>query len=132
MNIGYSMSSSPLSLFVNQLSSLGKELNDMYPDDIDIKMAKNTIETMRILNPKKLFEIFSNFVLPYKDQILSRDDNFFLEMDYTKLLNAGDSDGLSTVMNLKKYWSSMSPQTRECMWQYFGVLLKLTEKINGQ
>ena len=51
--------STPLSLVVNQLSSLGKELNDMYPEDIDIKMAKNTIETMRILNPKKLFEIFS-------------------------------------------------------------------------
>ena len=122
----------PLSLFVSQLSSLGKELNDMYPDDIDIKMAKNTIETMKIINQKKLFEIFSNFVMPYRDQILTRDDNFFLNLDYNKLLNSSDNDGLATVMNLKKYWSGMSPQTKDCMWQYFGVLVKLTEKINDK
>ena len=120
----------PLSLFVSQLSSLGKELNDMYPEDIDIKMAKNTIETMKIINPKKLFEIFSNFVLPYRDQILNRDDNFFLNLDYNNLLTSSDNDGLATVMNLKKYWSGMSPQTHDCMWQYFGVLVKLTEKVN--
>ncbi len=122
----------PLSLFVSQLSSLGKELNDMYPEDIDIKMAKNTIETMKVINPRKLFEIFSNFVFPYRDQILSRDDNFFLNLDYNNLLNSSDNDGLATVMNLKKYWSGMSPQTQDCMWQYFGVLVKLTEKINDK
>jgi hypothetical protein len=123
--------STPISLFVSQLSSLGSELNDMYPEDTDIKMAKNTIETLKILNPKKLYEIFSNFVVPYRDQIINRDDTFFLSMDYSNVLNSdvGDGYNITTVMNLKKYWSGMSDTTKECMWQYFGVLVMLCDKI---
>jgi hypothetical protein len=119
---------SNLSLFVSQLSSLGKELNDMYPDDMDIKMAKNSIETLKILNPKKLYEVFSSIVVPFKEQIINRDESFFLNINI-KGGDMGDGYSITTVMNLKKYWSGMSDSTKECMWQYFGVLVKLSEKI---
>ena len=121
---------SNLSLFVSQLSSLGKELNDMYPDDIDIKMAKNSIETLKILNPKKLYEVFSSIVIPFKEQIINRDEGFFLNIN-VKGGDMGDGYSITTVMNLKKYWSGMSDTTKECMWQYFGVLVKLSDKIVG-
>jgi hypothetical protein len=121
---------SNLSLFVSQLSSLGKELNDMYPDDMDIKMAKNSIETLKILNPKKLYEVFSSIVVPFKEQIINRDEGFFLNIN-VKGGDMGDGYSITTVMNLKKYWSGMSDSTKECMWQYFGVLVKLSEKIAG-
>ena len=121
---------SPLSMFVNQLSSLGSELNDMYPEDMDIKMAKNSIETLKRLNPKKLYEVFSAIVIPFKSQILNRDEGFFLNMD-VNTSDLGDGFSVSIVMNLKKYWSSMSESTKECMWQYFGVLVKLNEKISN-
>ena len=119
-----------LSLFVSQLSSLGKELNDMYPDDMDIKMAKNSIETLKILNPKKLYEVFSSIVIPFKDQIINRDEGFFLNIN-VKGGDMGDGYSITTVMNLKKYWSGMSDTTKDCMWQYFGVLVKLSDKIVG-
>ena len=48
----------PLTMFVNQLSSLGNELSDMYPNDVDIKIAKNSIDTLKMINPKMLFETF--------------------------------------------------------------------------
>ena len=121
---------SNLSLFVSQLSSLGKELNDMYPDDMDIKMAKNSIETLKILNPKKLYEVFSSIVIPFKEQIINRDEGFFLNIN-VKGGDMGDGYSITTVMNLKKYWSGMSDSTKECMWQYFGVLVKLSDKIVG-
>lgn len=120
---------SPLSLFVNQLSSLGNELSDMYPYDVDIKMAKNTIDMSKSVNPKMLFETFYQFVYPYKDQIMVRDENFFLNMDVSQF--TGEGVNLGTVMNLKKYWSGMSPATKDCMWQYFGVLVKLCEKVRS-
>jgi hypothetical protein len=121
---------SNLSLFVSQLRSLGKELNDMYPDDMDIKMAKNSIETLKILNPKKLYEVFSSIVIPFKEQIINRDEGFFLNIN-VKGGDMGDGYSITTVMNLKKYWSGMSDTTKECMWQYFGVLVKLSDKIVG-
>jgi len=122
---------SPLNLFVQQLSSLGCELNEMYPEDVDIKMAKNTIETMKKLNPKMLAKTFSDYVLPYKDQILNREERFFLnDVDYAKVVDAEDQQStMAIVGNLKKYWSGMSAHTKDCRWQYCGVLVKLAEKI---
>lgn len=119
----------PLSLFVNQLYSLCTELSDMYPEDVDIKMAKTSVETMKRMNPKMLYNTFSQYVYPFRDQILTRNESFFLDMDYTNLAG-GEANNMMTVMNLKKYWSTMTEQTKECMWQYFGVLVKLCEKIN--
>lgn len=119
----------PLSLFVNQLNSLCCELADMYPEDVDIKMAKTSIDTMKRMNPKVIFTTFYQFVYPFRDQILNRHEEFFLNMDFSKIAG-GEAGNMMTVMNLKKYWGSMSDQTKDCMWQYFGVLIKLCEKIN--
>lgn len=120
----------PLSLFVNQLNSLCSELSDMYPEDVDIKMAKTSIDTMKKMNPKVIYNTFSQYVYPFKDQILNRNEDFFLNMDFSKI-NGVEATNMMTVMNLKKYWGTMSDQTKECMWQYFGVLIKLCDKING-
>jgi hypothetical protein len=124
------MSATPLSLFVNQLSSLGDELADMYPEDVDIKMAKTTIGTMKKMNPRMLYTTFSQFVSPFRDQILARDESFFLNMDYTQIPGV-EANNMMTVMNLKKYWGTMSDSTKDCMWQYFGELVKLCDKISG-
>ena len=118
----------PLSLFVNQLHSLCSELSDMYPEDVDIKMAKTSVETMKRMNPKMLYNTFSQYVYPFRDQILNRNEDFFLNMDFSDIPGA-EANNMMTVMNLKKYWSTMTEQTKECMWQYFGVLVKLCEKI---
>ena len=67
----------PLSLFVNQLNSLCSELSDMYPEDVDIKMAKTSIDTMKKMNPKVIYNTFSQYVYPFKDQILNRNEDFF-------------------------------------------------------
>jgi len=119
----------PLSLFVNQLCSLCSELSDMYPEDVDIKMAKTSVDTMKRMNPKVLYSTFSQYVYPFSDQILSRNEDFFLKMDFNNIAGA-EANNMMTVMNLKKYWSTMTEQTKECMWQYFGVLIKLCEKMN--
>jgi hypothetical protein len=118
---------SPSSLFCSQLSNLCDELSDMYPNDLDIKTGKRAVDTLKSVNPKLLVKSFKDHVMPYKQHILDRNDSFFLhDLDYSKL--AGDDKNLVTAMNLKKYWGGMSENTKDCMWQYFGVLVKLAEK----
>ena len=119
---------SPLTMFVNQLSSLGNELSDMYPNDVDIKIAKNSIDTLKRINPKMLFDTFYQNIYQYKQQILDKEEGFFLNMDYNSVVGGKDNN-MMTVMNLQKYWSGMSDETKECMCQYFGVLIKLCDKI---
>lgn len=125
--------SKSLSMFVEQLSSLGGELSDMYPSDVDIRMAKNSIEALKTMNPKLLYDNFVNFIYPYKNEILSKNENFFINMDYSEKIKAqgADQNKMMTVMNLKKYWGNMSDSTKECMWQYFTVLVMLCDKIKA-
>jgi hypothetical protein len=119
----------PTSMFVKQLSSLCNELSEMYPEDVDIRTAKKLVDTLKSANPKLLVKSFTDYVLPYKDHILSKNDSFFIsDLDYSKI-DGVDEKNLVTAMNLKKYWSSMSDNSKETLWTYFKVLVVLAEKI---
>ncbi len=119
---------SSLTLFINQISSLNAELVDMYPNDLDIRICKNTVDTVKKLNPKIIVDTFYNHVYSYKTQIMTKNEAFFIDMNYNAVIK---DDNMSIVSNLKKYWSSMSDETKECMWQYFSVLIVLCEKCKG-
>ena len=118
----------PLTLFINQITSLNAELVDMYPDDVDIRVCKNTIDTIKRLNPKMIVDTFYSHIYSFKTQIMAKDETFFVDMNYNSLIK---DDNMSVVSNLKKYWSSMSTETKDCMWQYFTVLIVLCEKCKG-
>jgi hypothetical protein len=126
--IDMTSTTSSLTLFINQISSLNAELVDMYPNDLDIRICKNTVDTVKKLNPKIIVDTFYNHVYSYKTQIMTKNEAFFIDMNYNAVIK---DDNMSIVSNLKKYWSSMSDETKECMWQYFSVLIVLCEKCKG-
>jgi len=101
----------------------------MYPDDIDIRMAKNSVKAMRKIHPRAIYDMFLEHVYPFKEKIMNRDERFFLEMDYTEFGGDSMNVDISIVMNLKKYWTTLSPATKENMWLYFAILIKLCEKV---
>ena len=61
----------------------------------------------------------------YKDKILNKDESFFLDQDYTQ---HGDVD-LNIVHKLKKYVKDMSPNSKDVVWKYIDLLMKLCLKI---
>jgi hypothetical protein len=121
--------SSPLKLFVAQIYTFSKELCDMYPEDLDIRMAKNAIKAVKNIHPKVIYETFNEHIYPYRDQILNREESFFLDMDYSQFKAKPTDLDVPLVMNLKKYWTSLSEETKNNMWLYFAVLIKLCEKV---
>jgi hypothetical protein len=66
-----------------------------------------------------------NIVDSYKDKILNKDESFFLDQDYTK---HGDVD-LNIIHKLKKYVKDMSSNSKDVVWKYIELLMKLTIKI---
>ncbi len=123
-----------LSAFTNQIEAFASELNTMFPEDVDLKMALNMISLIKKANPRKLLVIFDKFTVDYKKEILSKDENFFIKHNFEELANkTGKSDyTYSLVTQLKSHWTEMSPESKEAAWQYFIVLFKLSEKINSQ
>ena len=117
-----------LSAFTKQSENFMNELHELYPKDKDIALAKNSIYLLKKTNPKKIFTIFKENIYPYKEQIFNKNENFFLDYNYTS--DYGVSNSFNTIMNLKKYWKLMSNTTKNSIWLYLQVLLKLSDKIN--
>ncbi len=120
-----------LSAFTNQMEAFASELTLMFPEDSDLKMALNMIKLIKKTNPRKLFEIFQKFTYGYKDQILVKDENFFLKHDFTDLAQKTKQQdyAFSLVNQIKSHWSEMSDESKEASWSYFIVLFKLSDKI---
>jgi tetraacyldisaccharide-1-P 4'-kinase len=103
----------------------------MFPEDSDLKMALNMIKIIKKANPRRLFEIFQKFTSDYKEQILLKDENFFLKHDFTDLAQKTKQQdyAFSLVNQIKLHWAEMSEESKEASWNYFIVLFKLSDKI---
>ena len=64
-----------LSIFSSQCENFSNELLKIYPKDTYFKMASNGISLLKKSNPRKLVELFHYYIIPYKTNILERDEN---------------------------------------------------------
>jgi hypothetical protein len=98
----------------------------MYPDDTDFPVFITTLNLLKSTNPILVVKfVKENIVDLYKDKILNKDESFFLDQDYTQ---HGDVD-LNIVHKLKKYVKDMSPNSKDVVWKYIDLLMKLCLKI---
>jgi hypothetical protein len=112
--------------FFNQFTDFLKQLENMYPDDTDFPVFITTLELLKSTNPILVVKfVKENIVDLYKDKILNKDESFFLDQDYTK---HGDVD-LNIVHKLKKYVKDMSSNSKDVVWKYIELIMKLTIKI---
>jgi hypothetical protein len=112
--------------FFNQFTDFLKQLENMYPDDTDFPVFITTLELLKSTNPILVVKfVKENIVDLYKDKILNKDESFFLDQDYTK---HGDVD-LNIVHKLKKYVKDMSPNSKDVVWKYIELIMKLSMKI---
>ena len=117
---------STLSAFTNQLQNLINNLSKMYPNDPDIIFSKTTVGFIKRTNPRKLSEIFNKYVKQYESQIMSKDEEFlmnnnFTEDDNIEIINQKIDYAESIIANLRKYWSSMDDDSKENIWKYLQV-----------
>jgi hypothetical protein len=112
--------------FFNQFTDFLKQLENMYPDDTDFPVFLTTLDLLKSTNPMLVVKfVKENIVDLYKDKILNKDESFFLDQDYTK---HGDVD-LNIVHKLKKYVKDMSSNSKDVVWKYIELIMKLTIKI---
>ena len=116
-----------LKAFTTQLDKFFNELCEMFPEDKNIAMAKDTLFFVKKTNPRKLLEFFKYYFYQYETKILQKDESFFLERNYDNDLS-DYVKSLNAVTNLKQYWKNLSEQTKNSIWLYLIVLLKLSKK----
>jgi hypothetical protein len=86
-------------IFNDHFTEFINDISNVFPNNVKIMSAKNSLSTIRRANPKMLIKIWINYIAtPYKTQIEKGDISFFLEKDYTT-----DVGGYAQSDNIMEY-----------------------------
>ena len=123
-----------LSTFTLQLEAFNRELCKLFPDDNNLNTSLNMIILLKRTNPRKLLSAFENFAMPYKIQIINKDDTFLLTHNFKDLSQKGGNSDYaeSLIKHLKVHWGEMGDKDKENTWKYFFVLFQLQAIISNQ
>ena len=81
--------------------------------------------------PSGIFE--STVTVPYGDQIKQRDEKFFLKEAYNEYNDMYKSyyTDLNIVEKLKNVWTTLNDHNKKTVWQYFDVLVELSNRTKA-
>jgi hypothetical protein len=100
----------------------------LFPEDKKLSTFYYTVDLMKKANPREIMNQFKQYVYPFKDQILAKDENFFINNTFTDSIKS--QNGISELLRIKQIWNSgdLTSHDKECVWNYFKVFLYLIDK----
>jgi len=122
------MATNFLTVFNDHFAEFINDIQSVFPDDVDILTAKNSLLAVRKANPKLLVRIWLKYVvMPYQSEIESGNLDFFVEKDYaTDLSRSGNSDKIMEAIDrLRNPVKQMSPDEQGKTMKYIQNLSKL-------
>jgi len=105
------------------------DISGVFPDDLDILSAKNSLIAIRKMNPKILIRSWDTFVVSkYHQEINNGDISYFLNKDYAEDVAANpDSQRiLGAIDRLRTPIRTMNPDNQAKILKYLQNLSKLT------
>ena len=122
------MSSSIISIFNNHFTEFLDDMQNVFPEDVDIKTAKNSILTIRKTNPKLLIKIWKKYVVNrYQKEISEGNIDFFILKDYSNDLVKNDHSNqiMEAIDRLREPVRLMTKENQEKTMKYIQNLSKL-------
>ena len=118
-----------LTAFNNQIDNFLDDLITVCPEEKEFKMLKNGISLVKKTNPRIILTQFIEMIFPYKEQILLRNEEFFIVKDFQEDFSNVSSDYISMITRkLKNIWESgVSESDKVKIWEYFHSLITLAE-----
>ena len=127
--------------FNKQSLDLRSQMVDLVGDN-ELYQLKRKFSLVIKVNSTKPIKEFINRIYNYKNQIINKDESFFLsnqETIYKKqnidlvdnLLdknNSDDSANFVKSLKLDQVWNSLSDKSKNNIWDYFSILILLCDK----
>jgi hypothetical protein len=115
--------------FNNMIIDLANQLTQLCPNSIIANNINNITDIIKRY-PKKVIDLFVIYVLKYKQQIDSGDENFFMNKTYDDDLK-DHNHLINKIFEFKNIWSQLNKQNRLVVQQYMQYLCQLAlEYIN--
>jgi accessory colonization factor AcfC len=122
------MTANILTAFNDHFVDFISDIHNVFPEDVDVLSAKNSLLAIRKANPKMIVKIWNAFIVgKYKEQIEAGDLSFFMNKDYSAdVVNAQNSDKIMEAINrLREPIKQMTPDSQAKTMKYIQNLTKL-------
>ena len=122
--------------FDKQLVEFNDQLINRFPNDNqDFKVFKNGVRLLKNTSSDgTIHRLFKKHIEEYRNNIETRNEQFFMENDFKDVINktkdnSGDINQIIT--KLKILWKDLDQPEKDKIWDYFNLLLKLSDKISS-
>jgi hypothetical protein len=108
------------------------DVQNVFPDDVDILTAKNSFIFARKANPKLIVKIWKSCVVDkYRDEVVSGNIQFFIDKDYKNDVSESPySDKITEAIDrLRKPVKNMDSVNQAKTVKYIQNLTKLSDLI---
>lgn len=123
------MSVSVYNLFNDKLKEWIDDLITVFPNEPYFPFYKTLLSNTIWFDKTLLNKWFKYYMTPeYRNQILNKNDQFFLQESYTEMANTDGAD-LNFINKLKELWHLLGEQDKEMMWRYIQCLMVIDSKI---
>ena len=115
-------------------SEFVNDIENVFPDDVDILTAKNALIAIRKANPKMIVKIWKTFIVDkYKSEIEQGDITFFLHKDYSTDISDSQYSNkiMESINRLREPISRMTETNKIKIIKYVQNLTKLSEVISS-
>ena len=125
-----------LKTFNKQFIEFIEDIENVFPDNLEINTCKTTLIAIRKSNPKLLISIVKTYLFKYKNEIYNKDINFFINNDYKNDIEQNSSNDkmndyiLEKIDKLRNPIKLMDETNKKKISKYLINLLKLTELYN--
>ena len=122
-----------LNTFIKQLDEWLEDITKSYqPNDSRFIKCKLYFETIKQGNPKLLITLWkSKITIPYKEQILQGNIDYFLNKDYKEDMSSNYNDTIdNAIQDLRKIICTMNQENIQMSLKYIQNLCKLSELYN--
>lgn len=105
-----------------------RDLMRAYPNHSEFKLMHTGYKMIKTVNKRLVHSLFKSTMKPYYEQILKKDDSFFLTPDFTI------PDDFSAIYKAMvpifiRLWKE-SETNREAVWNHMHVLIALSKKCD--
>lgn len=107
------------------------DIQTVFPDDVDVLAAKNSLLAIRKANPKLIVKIWNSFIVgKYRAEIELGNLAFFVNKDYSEDVTMSSSANPDKIMQsidrLREPIRQMTPESQAKTMQYIQNLTKLS------
>jgi hypothetical protein len=124
------MATSLVTIFNNHFFEFVEDIENVFPDNADILVTKNTLLTIKKANPKMLVKIWGTFIVnKYEKEIQEGNITFFIDKDYSNDLSHMDySDKITEAIDrLREPIKQMSVENQKKSMKYIQNLTELAK-----